>query len=68
MLTNQLFGLWYQVTYIEKDILTFFDNELDEVDNFSHKLKLLKRIWTDSNSKPSTPIKQFIEIYKTPFQ
>ena len=39
---------------MEEEILAYFDIDLDEVDKFSHKLRLWKRLDSESKSKSCT--------------
>ena len=39
---------------MEEEILAYFDIDLDEVDKFSHELRLWKRLGSESKSKSCT--------------
>lgn len=53
---------------IERDILSYFGNDLNKEANFSHQIRLWKIFWTESNSKPSSLTGTLNEIDKNLFK
>lgn len=53
---------------IERDILSYFGNDLNKEANFSRQIRLWKIFWTESNSKPSSLTGTLNEIDKNLFK